>query len=216
MIDRIAAHYPGRWRRGYVRGKLRSDPVYAAAWQALQHSALPVLDVGCGIGLLEFYLREHGFLPPITGIDFDEDKIEQAQYIAGRGYKGLTFKVSDVLGADGFRGNVVLLDVLHYLAAARHQPLLEHLAGLVAPGGLCLIRATPRDASWRFRLTRLQEVLIHASGWMKSRAVHFPSMEEIVTPFRTRGFECEVRPLWGKTPFNSHLFLFRAPPLVAK
>ncbi len=215
VIDRIAHHYDGRWRQGYVRGKLRSDPAYAAVWPLLQDSPLPVLDVGCGIGLLEFYLREHGFLPPITGIDFDASKIAQAQYIAGRAYRDLAFVVGDVLVTGGFRGNVVLLDVLHYLPAARHAPFLEHLASLVAPGAVCIIRATPRDETWRFRVTQLQEVLLHAVRWMKSGAMHYPAVEDVVAPFRARGFACEVRPLWGRTPFNSHLFVFRAPQMEA-
>lgn len=211
MIERIAQQYDGRWRQGYVRGKLKSDPAYAAVLQLVRDSPLPVLDVGCGIGLLEFYLREHGFLPPLTGIDFDVPKIAQAQAIAGRAYRDLSFAVGDVLATGAFLGNVVLLDVLHYLPRVRHGPFLEHLATLVAPGGVCIIRATPRDESWRFRVTQLQEVFLHAIRWMKSGAVHYPAVEDVVAPFRARGFACEVRPLWGKTPFNSHLFVFRAP-----
>jgi hypothetical protein len=45
---------------------------------------------------------------------------------------------------------------------------------------------------------------------MKSGAVHYPTIEEVVAPFRARGFTWEVRPLWGRTPFNSHLFILRA------
>ena len=194
-----------------MRGKLRSDPVFPAVWQLLQDSPLPVLDVGCGIGLLAFYLRERGFLPPLTGIDFDAPKIAQAQYIAGRSYRDLTFQVGDILDTSGARGNVVLLDVLHYLPCAQHVAFLDRLAGLVAPGGVCVIRATPRDATWRFRVTQFQEFVLHAVRWMKSRALHYPAIEDIVAPFRARGFSCEVRPLWGRTPFNSHLFVFRAP-----
>lgn len=211
MIERIAGQFEGRWRQGYVRGKLRSDPVYAAAWELLKDSPLPVLDVGCGIGLLEFYLREHGFQPPLTGLDFDAQKIAQARSIAGRAHRDLDFTVGDVMHTGDFRGNVVLLDVLHYLPAPRHAPLLEHLAGLVAPGGLCIIRATPRAASWRFRATQIEEFFLRASLWMKSGAVDYPSVEGILAPFRARAFASEVRPLWGRTPFNSHLFVFRAP-----
>jgi len=211
VIERISRQFEGRWRQGYVRGKLRSDPIYAAVLQLLKDSPLPVLDVGCGIGLLEFYLREHGFAPPLFGVDFDAQKISHAQRIAGRAYSDMTFSVGDVMTSDSFRGNVVLLDVLHYLPAARHGPLLDHLAARVAPGGVCLIRATPRDASWRFRLTQLEEFWLHASRWMKTGAVHFPSAEEILAPFQRSGFDCEVRPLWGRTPFNSYFFVCRRP-----
>ncbi len=194
-----------------MRGKLRSDPAYGAVFELLRGSPLPVLDIGCGIGLLEFYLREHSFAPPLVGIDFDESKIGLAQAIAGRAYRDLTFKVGDALNVADFHGNVVVLDVLHYLPAAHQAPLLDRLAGLVAPGGVCLVRATPRDEGWRFQVTRLQEFVLHAMRWMKSGALHYPAVDDVIAPFLARGFACEVRPLWGRTPFNSHLFVFRAP-----
>jgi 2-polyprenyl-3-methyl-5-hydroxy-6-metoxy-1,4-benzoquinol methylase len=209
IIERIARHYSGPWLRCYARGKLWRDPVFAAAFDLVKDSPLPVLDVGCGVGLFEFYLRERGFIQPLFGVDFDAGKIARAQRIAGRAYCDITFTVGDVLATGDFRGHVVLFDVLHYLSAERQAALLEHLAGHVAPGALCLIRATPREANWRFRVTQLQEFFLRACLWMKSGAVHYPAVEEIVAPFRARGFACEVKPLWGYTPFNSHIFIFR-------
>jgi len=210
IADRIADYFEGRWLQGYTRGKLRRDPIFAAAFELLKESPLPVLDVGCGVGLFEFYLRERGFLPPLVGVDFDAGKIAKAQLIAGRTYSDLTFSVGDVQATGDFRGHVVLFDVLHYLPAARQAVVLEQLADHVAPGALCLIRATPRDTNWRFRLTQVQEFLLRATQWMKSGAIHYPTIEEIVAPFHARGFTCEVRPLWGRTPFNSYLFILRA------
>jgi SAM-dependent methyltransferase len=223
VIERIARHYEGRWRRGYVRGKLRSDPAYAAAFDLLRDSPLPVLDLGCGIGLLEFYLRERGFAPPLAGIDFDGEKIAQAQRIAAARYREVSFAVRDLaregeapvepalLEAGQRAGHVVIFDLLHYLPASAQHALLERVAAHVAPGGVCLIRATPRDTSWRFQVTQLEEFWLRASLWMKSGARHYATASEILTPFRARDFTCEVRPLWGRTPFNSHLFVLRAP-----
>jgi hypothetical protein len=57
VIARIVSRYEGRWLRGYVRGKLRHDPIYAAGLELLKDSPRPVLDVGCGIGLLACWLR---------------------------------------------------------------------------------------------------------------------------------------------------------------
>jgi 2-polyprenyl-3-methyl-5-hydroxy-6-metoxy-1,4-benzoquinol methylase len=211
IANRIADQFEGPWLQGYARGKLRRDPVFDAAFDLLKGSSLPVLDVGCGIGLFEFYLRERGFLPPLVGIDFDASKIARAQHIAGRAYSDIEFRVGDVLATGNFRGHVVLFDVLHYLPAKRQLALLEQLASHVAPGALCLVRATPRDTNWRFRFTQVQEFLLRACLWMKSSALHYSTIGDIVAPFRARGFACEARPLWGRTPFNSHFFVFRAP-----
>lgn len=213
MIERIAQRYEGRWLQGYARGKLRSDPVYAAAFELLKEAPLPVLDIGCGVGLFEFYLRERGFAADLTGFDFDAAKIAQAQRIAAAQYEGIKFLVGDTAHAlpGEERGHVVIIDVLHYLEATAQRELLERAAMRVAPGGMCLIREAPRDGTWRYRVTQIEEAAIHAIFWMKSRALHFPSVAEIVAPFEDRGFSAEVRPLWGRTPFNSHLFILRAP-----
>ncbi len=212
VIDRIARRFEGRWLRGYVRGKLRGDPIFAAAYKELKDSPEPVLDLGCGIGLFEFYLRERGNRAPLFGWDFDAAKIALAARIATAEYEAVEFAAADFIQALPMMppGQVVIFDVLHYLPAVAQRSLLEWAAAHVAPGGCCVIRATPRDASWRFRATRLEEWFIHAISWVKSGAVHFATMEEIKAPFVARGFSVDVRPLWGRTPFNSHLLVMRA------
>ena len=56
------------------------------------------------------------------------------------------------------------------------------------------------------KVTLAQEFWTRWSGWIPSTApIEFPSIEEIVAPFEAAGCRCEVGPLWGRTPFNSHL-----------
>ncbi|HEX8372560.1 MAG TPA: class I SAM-dependent methyltransferase [Chthoniobacterales bacterium] len=210
IIERISSRYTGRFQREYVKGKLRSDPAYQAAWEQLQDSSLPLLDVGCGIGLLSFYLRERGYLCPVLGVDFDAKKIASAQAVAAPHYADLQFRAEDVIAQNDFSGDVVIIDVLHYLAQEKQQALLHHVAGQVAPGGKCLIRTVLRDESWRFWVTALEEKFLRASRWMKSGAVHYPALEEIRSAFPEVKFKCEVRPLWGNTPFNSYFFVFQS------
>ena len=50
--------------KGYVRGKLRIDPMYGAVFECLRESRLPILDLGCGIGILLYYLRHRGLQLP--------------------------------------------------------------------------------------------------------------------------------------------------------
>jgi 2-polyprenyl-3-methyl-5-hydroxy-6-metoxy-1,4-benzoquinol methylase len=214
IIARIAALYPGRWLRGYVRGKLRSDPIYAEGVALLKDSALPVLDVGCGVGLFACWLREHGCAMPVHGYDLDAEKIAKAQR-ATASYDSVTFQAGDATRDAGQRGNLVVFDVLHFFAPEERRVMLERFAEMVPAGGRCVIRTTIGDGSWRFRITRVEDWLLRAIRWMNSDAVHYPAIEEICAPFRERGFECEVRPLWGGTPFNSYLFVFRAPLLEA-
>lgn len=208
VIERIASRYQKRWLRGYVKGKMKTDPAYQITLETAKDSNLPLLDLGCGMGFLAFYLREFGLNMPIRGIDFDPKKVRAAQEIADVHYSGAEFIVRDVAAAHDFSGNVVMLDVLQYLDMGSQRKILNQMPDLVAPGGFCLIRATPGDSSWRFRITRWVDQ-INGGNWMKTGPVHYQTIAEITEPFFSAGFKGEVKPLWGNTPFNSHLFLFR-------
>lgn len=210
---RIARQFPEPWLFWYAWGKLWADPVYAAAFEVLKAAPAPVLDIGCGLGLFEFYLRERGFAGALAGSDYDGPKIRRARRTAARAYPDIAFTEGDALDAQGADedGHVVIFDVLHYLGQADQTRLLERAAARVAPGAYCIIRDTPRGDNWRFRVTQGGEMLGHVTRWLKGSVVHYPSIAEVTAPFRAQGFGVEVRPLWGRTPFHSYLFVFRAP-----
>jgi 2-polyprenyl-3-methyl-5-hydroxy-6-metoxy-1,4-benzoquinol methylase len=207
----IAARFdapPSLW--GYIVGKLALDPAYEAVLGLVRDSESPIIDIGCGLGLLAHFLREHGCRAPITGYDLDPEKIRRAEAAARRaGLADVTFHCGDAAEHSGGAATIVLLDVLHYLAPERQRDLLARLA---RADGAVLIRNGLRDASWRYGITLLEEYWTRWSGWIPSRApVRFPTREEILAPFHEVGRAGETRPLWGVTPFSSYFFAF-APP----
>ncbi|BAM05155.1 class I SAM-dependent methyltransferase [Phycisphaera mikurensis] len=222
-IQRIARRFRGglggRYHRHYAAGKLRTDPAYAAVAERLLAGPVtpgPLLDVGCGLGLLAFWLRACGWVGEVTGVDPDEPKIRDGrQALAAAGDAATTLRVGrgdepGLLGP-GAWAHVVMLDVLHYFPAADQEPLLNALAAAVRPGGWVVLRATPRARSWRYAATRIEEATIRLAGWMTQPARHFPTVEGVTAPFAAAGFSVEARPLWGRTPFHSWLFAFRKP-----
>ncbi|HWM24917.1 MAG TPA: class I SAM-dependent methyltransferase [Chthoniobacterales bacterium] len=207
---RVAAQFSQRWLRGYVGSKLRRDPVYPAAYELFSGSDEPILDVGCGVGLLGFYLRERGCRQPILGLDVDARKIREGARIAQQRYKDVDLRLHDVQGPlPAFSGTIALFDVLHYLPPARQTALLSELARCVAPAGLLVIRDCPRDPGPRFWMTWAAEKFAQAVSWNLNTSLHFPSRESIDAVFSEIEFERESRPLWGTSPFNNHLFIFR-------
>jgi 2-polyprenyl-3-methyl-5-hydroxy-6-metoxy-1,4-benzoquinol methylase len=207
---RVAAQFQQLWLRRYVMSKLRRDPVYSAANELFRGSDEPILDIGCGLGLLGFYLRERGRRQPILGLDLDARKIGRGSRVASARYRDVDLRHLDVLGPiPSFSGNIALFDVLHYLPVAEQTSLLLRLAECVAPGGLLVIRDCPRDNSARFWMTCLAEKFAQAVSWNLSTSFHFPSRERIAEAFGENEFERESRPLWGKLPFNNQLFIFR-------
>jgi 2-polyprenyl-3-methyl-5-hydroxy-6-metoxy-1,4-benzoquinol methylase len=203
IAERLAALYDRRSLQGYVRWKVRTDPAYSAVRDALRGRTAAVVDLGCGVGLLPFYLREHGHVAPMLGIDFDQRKIDVARKAAEH-YEDIEFIPGDARAAIPPGHDVVILDILHYFDAESQQMILRHAA---RAGGVIVIRQGIRDGSWRYRLTALVDGLARVFRWMKAEQLNFPTRDEIVQPFTD--FDAEVRPLWGRMPYNSYLFVFR-------
>jgi 2-polyprenyl-3-methyl-5-hydroxy-6-metoxy-1,4-benzoquinol methylase len=207
---RVATQFAKPWLRGYVRGKLRRDRIYQAAYDLMANSAEPILDVGCGVGLLAFYLRERACRQPVIGLDLDARKIGYGAEIASNRYPDVDLRFHDVgKTVPNFSGNVVLFDVLHYLPPAAQRALLIRLARSVAPGGFLIIRDCPREPRLRYCMTWMAEKLAQAISWNIHSALHFPSRDSIDDAFEAEEFERESRPLWGASPFNNYLFIFR-------
>jgi SAM-dependent methyltransferase len=208
--QRLASRFHSRFLRYYVISKLATDPLYGAVAERLRDRALPVTDIGCGVGLTAFYLREHGVRVPIFGVDHDEMKIAAAREIAVA-YDNLSFVAGDAREVAIADGSVLLLDVLHYLSDQEQAQLLEDVAERAPSGSVVIIRDAVRDRTLRYRMTYAAELFSRAVRWMKAERLNFPTRESIISPFRERGFELEVSPLWGRTPFNNYLFVFRRP-----
>jgi 2-polyprenyl-3-methyl-5-hydroxy-6-metoxy-1,4-benzoquinol methylase len=208
----IAALFPGRWDSHYVAAKLRTDPLYTALAENLRHSTLPLLDLGCGLGLLAFFLRSQGIGVPIHGLDYDERKIASANLAVEKsGADGLTFSHHDArTGLPEHHGNVSILDILQFFTPDEQASLLRLAASRVAPGGKLVVRSGLRDPSLRFKITVAGDLLARATFWMKAAPTHYPTaddFQQILSPFG----KVTISPLWGGTPFNNHLIVLTRP-----
>lgn len=216
--NRIVGHYVHRGHRWHVRWKLAWDPAYAAVANQLGGPPLPLLDIGCGIGLLGQYLQAEGAGAPYIGVDHDPRKIAAAR--AASRAAGLAdamdLRCADAATLPPAHGHVALLDVLHYLSAAQQQALLQVAIAHLAPGGTLVIRNVLREPNWRFHATRLEEFFLRVSGWIPGGAQHYPGADELCTPLRQAGLDVQVRALHGRTPYNSYLLVARFAPVTQK
>lgn len=194
-----------RFLQGYCKGKATWDPAYPAVAELLRNSPHPLLDIGCGVGLLAAYLRESGCAQRILGIEPDAAKVQIATEQVASGYPGLEFQIGDARTLPGFSGDIVMLDVLHYMPADVQRSVVEQIAARICPGGRALIRTTFRDSSWRYYATLLEEGFVRVSGWIRCGVCHFPTRDEVTAPFHGPEWKVAVSPMWGRTPFNSHM-----------
>ena len=212
VAARIAACFPTRFLKSYVYWKLRTDPIYRVVSEALAGARdLPLLDLGCGTGLLAFYLRDHGFSGGIHGVDIDGPKIDVAREIAAALKANVVFDCMDFRNVhDSCRGHVTMLDVLLFVPESTQRELLERAASFVDPAeGLLIVRSGIGDGGWRHRLTHSMDNMACLMRWMKVRPVKYPSREIFADVLESLRFDVEFRPLWGRMPFNNHVIIAR-------
>lgn len=202
-----------RWDYYYTRAKLGSDPLYPGVLQALRGSDSPVLDLGCGLGLLAHALRLDGQTMDYRGVDNDAAKIARAQKVAERnGLVDAKFELVDLAkGTPEHRGSVAILDVLQYLTADDQRRLIANAMEMLVPGARLVIRTALGDDSHRGRTSRLTDRLANLIGWMQFRPKCYPDADALRAQFDAAGLQTAFSPLYGNTPFNNWLIVASKP-----
>ena len=198
----------------YALAKLATDPLYDGVCETLRDRRLPLLDIGCGIGLLAHGLRSRQIDTAYLGTDFDGRKIRQAEGACLRaGLVDAHFRTGDATaGLPAHAGDVCLLDVLQFLPDTdRQDRLLEAAITRVAPGGRLVMRTGLDDGSARGGITVLVDRLSALWGWMRARPTRYPRLDELKPRFERHGLRAEFRPWHGNTPFNNWLVIAERP-----
>jgi SAM-dependent methyltransferase len=214
-IHAIARQFlPRRPHYYYARIKLATDPLYAGVGEAFAGNSEPLLDLGCGIGLLAHVLRGQGFCGHYLGVDSDTGKITSAREAAERaGLARVQFEVMDLeRGIPGHRGSVALLDILQFLSASAQDALLDCALDSLTPTSRLVIRTGLARPGWRLRFTRGVDWLARASGWMNVGPKRYPNREKLEHRFAERGLSATFRPLHGRLPFENWLITVTREP----
>ncbi|WP_182336268.1 class I SAM-dependent methyltransferase [Stenotrophomonas acidaminiphila] len=198
-----------RWDYCYVLSKLRSDPLYPGVLEALRGSQAPLLDMGCGLGLLAHALRHDGQRQPYRGVDNDAAKIRRADGVAHRaGLAASHFEVMDLATTlPEHRGSVAILDVLQYLPAEAQSALLRRAAAMLEGDGRLVLRMALADDSRRGRISRIGDRAANWIGWMQFRPRHYPGAASLRALLEQAGLRVSLAPLYGNTPFNNWLLV---------
>ncbi len=151
----------------YVRIKLFLENNYTLYNQYVPNEA-NIVDVGCGYGIMTYmlmFLSEKRFL---TGIDYDQEKIELANNCISRNNR-ISFITADILLYEFPRADVFILsDVLHYVTEEKQEMLLEKCIRNLNQGGLILIRDADKDLQKRHKGTMLTEFFSTRLGFNKT------------------------------------------------
>jgi cyclopropane fatty-acyl-phospholipid synthase-like methyltransferase len=204
-----ARPWGNRWDYYYTLGKLRSDPLYPGVLDALRGTRAPLLDMGCGLGLLAHALRRDGQTMRYRGVDNDAAKIRRGSQVAARAaVADATFEVMDLATTlPAHRGSVAILDVLQYLPAEAQRSLLRAAAGMLEGDGKLVMRMALADETRRGRISRIGDRAANLIGWMQFRPRHYPDAESLKALLQQSGLSVSLTPLYGNTPFNNWLLV---------
>jgi 2-polyprenyl-3-methyl-5-hydroxy-6-metoxy-1,4-benzoquinol methylase len=165
----------------------------------------PLLDLGCGIGLLAHALHQDGIGVRYFGVDNDARKIVSARRAAARaGLPDAGFETVDLaLALPPHRGSVAMLDVMQFFTPQRQLAIVDTMVGMLEPGARLVIRTGLDDGSRRARITRAGDRLARALRWMNASPRHYPEATMLRARFEAAGLRSEFVPLYGDTPFNN-------------
>ena len=200
-----AQRFGNRWDYHYTRSKLGSDPLYPGICAALRGSHAPLLDLGCGLGLLAHALRDDGSTLAYRGVDNDAGKIARATTAAARrDLADVAFETVDLArGLPAHRGSVALLDVLQFLAPDAQARTLDAAIAMLTPGARLVMRTGLDETGGRARITRAVDVFSRVLGWMNAGPTRYPNEAALRAKFAAAGLQAQFTPLSGNTPFNN-------------
>jgi uncharacterized protein len=195
----------------YARIKVRLEGDYETFHKLIPQKAV-ILDLGCGYGFMDYMLQFLSEERVITGVDYDEAKIETAQHGYLRSNR-LNFVHGDVMTIPMDRYDAIIIaDVLHYLTAEEQDVLVERCISHLNPGGRLIIRDGNRDLQERHKGTWLTEFFsVKLFGFNKSRnKLNFISGEHLKALVNRRGLTFSVQ---DETRFTSNVIFVIGKPL---
>lgn len=207
--------YKGPVLEWYMRIKLKLEKNYAVFNDLIPRQAT-VLDLGCGYGFLCYMLQFLSEDRVITGVDYDDDKIEVARHGYMRSQR-LLFYAADVMTFPLKPYDAIILsDVLHYLSPTAQEQLLVRCFKALTPGGRLIVRDGDADLKARQKGTALTEFFsVKLLGFNKSsQKLSFVSGKRLTRLVEEHRLTVKVL---DETKFTSNvIFVIDKPALVGE
>lgn len=149
--------YKGPVLEWYMKIKTKMENNYQVF-----HDLVPrqgkILDIGCGYGFMSYMLHFTAPGRQVKGIDYDERKIETAQYCFSK-TKDINFECADVVQYDFEKQDAIIIaDMLHYLDSDSQQQLISKCISNLEEGGVLIIRDGDADKRDKHRRTEWTEI----------------------------------------------------------
>ncbi len=137
----------------YYKIKMRFEAKNYDYYNAIIGNRINIVDVGCGYGYFSFFLHYKNRNRKITGLDYDNEKIEIAQN-SYRKTNNLNFLTTDITTYRfGVTDVIFYNDILHYLSKEEQVLVLNNAVNALSENGLLIIRDGITDLNKRHETT---------------------------------------------------------------
>lgn len=150
--------YKGPVLEWYMRIKTRLEKNYQP-FNDIVPKLGNILDIGCGYGFMSYMLSFVAKERQITGIDYDEEKIDTASHCFSK-TNNIKFVHSDVMGFTFEKYDcIIMADMLHYLQPDEQKIVINKCIRNLNIGGIIIIRDGDKDKEAMHKRTKLTEFL---------------------------------------------------------
>ena len=169
-------------------------------------AALPrsgtIIDLGCGDGLVAYYLAQHAPDRHVVGIDLSSTKVSEARSLKPK-LPNLQFINQNIIdtnlsGASG----CLLSDLLHHLSPSHQLQLLHNLSSQLKPGAVCVIKEANKDNFILTSLTRLWDWILYPDD-----KINYYSAPKLVKLMIELDFKVSFEPWRHFFPGSVNLFI---------
>jgi 2-polyprenyl-3-methyl-5-hydroxy-6-metoxy-1,4-benzoquinol methylase len=157
--DQIISNYifKGPVLEWYLKIKLKLEKNYSI-YDEIIPKKNTILDIGCGYGFLSYMLSFTAKEREISGLDFDEEKINVAQHGFLKS-ANLNFKCQNILEHKFEKYDTIILsDVLHYLQPDEQHLILSNCVNSIPDDGMIIVRDGDADLKNKHKRTKLTEL----------------------------------------------------------
>ena len=173
----------------YMRIKVKLEHNYHLYDELIPKEAR-ITDIGCGYGFLPYILSWTGRKRQVTGIDYDEEKIEVANNCFSKDER-INFVAMDALSAEIPSSDVFIMnDMLHYMPYEKQERLIEKCMSQLSEEGFIIIRDGNKGEQKKHEMTKMTEVCsTQIFKFNKTEGeLHFSSKEQIKAIAEKNGY----------------------------
>ena len=169
-------------------------------------AALPragmIYDLGCGEGIVSFYLARSTPQRQVIGIDLDINKISRARPLPNLKFIHADLTQINLHSASG----CLLSDVLHHLSPRIQRQLLHQISRELKPGSVCVIKEINAADTIRSKLSRFWDWIFYPQD-----KIYYWRAQDLVKTMKQLGFKVKFTPAMPWFPGSTNLFVCIKP-----